>query len=300
MNGPVRFSDSQRKLNWADQHIQDLQFRIRAFLQPNPYAFVEEQDPDTGQWYVRVKTSAVIDPDISLIAGDVLCHLKSALDYMLWSIIKERIAANPGDGSRRPSRTQAKRIGFGCQDANPLGAAETRLNYEARTGGQEAFLGQDTITLLHAEEAYQGGKGDVLWRLDALNNVNKHRFVIITGVELTTISLSPKMSEETVQKIRKWGLPDFAMDMIVNSGFGLVILTAPNQRVVLEDGATIFGPADFRFSQKYHYPDPTADVAINEPDVIDGVVPIIDLLREFHGAVRDTIDRFAALPNPVP
>lgn len=82
----------------ASEHAANLQVEIRAFLDTNPYKVSHEFDrkalpnefpPGTSVVAVhryRVEISAPVPSRISILAGDVLKDLRSALDYVAWQL----------------------------------------------------------------------------------------------------------------------------------------------------------------------------------------------------------------------
>ena len=297
MSVSARFQHASRKVEWADQHISDLESRIGAFLKPRPYAFVEERDPQTGEWFLRVRTRAQVEPFIATVVGDILNNLRSALDSTIWALINERIAANVL--TPIPTRKELKFSSFPMRDFNPLGLAETIKNYRDAISRDVKFAGAETQTMVATMEAYQGGKGDTLWRLDALNNINKHRVVLTTASKLMSYEFALRPPKELTDLFQKMALPDFMKDVLSNSGLGFGIRVPPAKRVTLEDGATVFGPTKAPFSQLYMHFDPSVDITIDESNVIGDPAHAVDLMRDFRAAVAKAVADFEGLPNPV-
>jgi hypothetical protein len=145
------------KIKRADHHIKDLEVRIPKFIGSGPYKTVCYMDAQGCPTY-RLSNVKPIDPMISAVAGDAIQNLRAALDYLmcaLWS------RANDGE---------CKRIQFPCMSAG---------EYESKGLGEiHGVVRQDAIDAISAVEPYEGGKGELLWRLHRLSIIDKHRLPI--------------------------------------------------------------------------------------------------------------------------
>ena len=87
------------KVERARQHLETLRHETRVFTEGEPYRFVTERDPDTGDHVVRLRVS---QPDIplrlGLIAGDAVHNLRSALDHLAVQL------ADIGTGAKRSTQ----------------------------------------------------------------------------------------------------------------------------------------------------------------------------------------------------
>jgi hypothetical protein len=159
------------KIKRAKEHVQDLELRVRAFLDTNPYKVGTQRNPQTRQLIYHL-TSVEATPDcLPLVAGDVLQNLMSALDHMAYQIVCSDTADNPP----RPSR-----IYF------PI--ADSSTEYESRKGGKIEGALKVTVDAIDAIKPYKGGN-DLLWMLYRLNNIEKHRLLITVGSMFQSVNL---------------------------------------------------------------------------------------------------------------
>jgi len=71
----------QRKLEWADKHIVDLGHELAGFRVAKAKAVIRENDPNRPGYSRWILTDANIPDPITLILGDAIHNLRSALDH---------------------------------------------------------------------------------------------------------------------------------------------------------------------------------------------------------------------------
>jgi hypothetical protein len=153
----------------ASEHAKDLKAEIKAFLETDPYELVHEFDPDAfpdgppgtlrrrGIHLYRVNAAPVPDR-ISILAGDVLKDLRSALDYVAWQLALA-VSDDP------PATT-----------AFPIFASEKAYKRDRKRyiGGIDQAIHAD----FEAVQPYHAGDEATkhpLWVLHRMANDDKHR-----------------------------------------------------------------------------------------------------------------------------
>jgi hypothetical protein len=76
-----------RKADWAEQHLMKLSKRVLAFMASEPYEVTDPIEGRRGRRTARLVFTGQPDPDIALIAGDVLYNLRTAFDYLVGSLV---------------------------------------------------------------------------------------------------------------------------------------------------------------------------------------------------------------------
>ena len=76
-----------RKADWAEQHLMELGKRVLAFMASEPYEVTDPIEGKRGRRTARLVFTDQPDPDIALIAGDVLYNLRTAFDYLVGSLV---------------------------------------------------------------------------------------------------------------------------------------------------------------------------------------------------------------------
>jgi hypothetical protein len=95
------------RMERASEHAADLRTEIARFLATNPYAVTHEFDtkampdefppgpPVVAIHRYRAEINAEVPDRISILAGDVLKDLRSALDYVAWQLALAKSASPP-------------------------------------------------------------------------------------------------------------------------------------------------------------------------------------------------------------
>ena len=159
------------KVGRAKRHIRNLDLAIRAFINSNPYEVgtrTDPQTPDSTIYYIvslRETHSA-----IPAIVGDVLFNLRAALDHLAY-----HLAWINGTRDEKVLKTTYFPI------------SDDSTKYKAEAPGKVKGMSDAARKAIDACNPYKGGN-DTLWRLHKLNNIDKHRFLVTTGLSLGAIS----------------------------------------------------------------------------------------------------------------
>ena len=169
-----------QKVERADQHIQNLDAATRQFCgtQVNGLRFEDNQESRERTYYL-VNTPEV-PPSISLIVGDALHNLRSALDHLAWQLV-EVGGGTPGKWTSFPIADDASKY------------------IPAFVSGKIKGARQDAIEAINLIKPYKGGADDI-WRLRELNNIDKHRLLLtgclsIPSRALMPVTCSPKSAQ---------------------------------------------------------------------------------------------------------
>ena len=76
------------KVERVNKHIADLQADIQDFFATNPYFIIGERHPNTRQPVYKLGVCSEPPDRFSLITGDALQSLRSALDHMVWQLVE--------------------------------------------------------------------------------------------------------------------------------------------------------------------------------------------------------------------
>ena len=148
----------QVKVIRAKKHIQDLEVAALPWKGQDTHVIVRDLQAKPGnkgqdRW-VRLPE---LPFDILALAGDALQNLRTALDHLMF-----HLAIVAGVATSK----QLRRIAF------PI--FENKQAYEAEIGGKVALLRPAAQKAIELIEPYDGGKGEILWRLHSANNWDKH------------------------------------------------------------------------------------------------------------------------------
>lgn len=260
-----KISCAKAKVEWADKHIDDLKEELVHFQNTYPYKFSAQRDPETRQPIYHMTEVAEIPVSISLISGDVLHGLRSALDYLMWSF-----SENPTSFTSFPIFDPSK----------------VEESYLPRKIGGLSPAGQKIITDL---KPYKGGN-EILWRLHQLNITDKHHLLVTASTSLRSLDINQHRANVShggsaiVESRGQHFVVRIAEARHIAPQTRVFPLKAGDVLLVDPPDAKIDENIDFRF-----------DVAFNEPGIADGD-PILGTFNQSLNLVREIIDSFAQLP----
>jgi hypothetical protein len=144
-------------------------------------------------YVVRVRD---VPPAISLAAGDIIHNLRGALDHLAFQLY----LIGPGGQAG----------GAGSRIYFPI--ADDAAKYKAESPRKIKGLARAAIKAIDAIEPYKGGqtdKSDALWRLEKMNNIDKHRLLIAVGSQFRSVDIGGVLQRGLQEAIAK-GPPEIA------------------------------------------------------------------------------------------
>jgi len=168
------------KLARADIHLNDLQVEVSRWIDDALKTVVEEPDPEGSGYYAAWVTPPAPDyAAFSLLAGDCLQCLRSALDHLAF----ELAAAFTVPITNQIEQDSEFPIVGDLDELGLPGAGPRKW----RDGAHLKVVGADPAAQTEIErlQPYQRGQSfeaDPLWQLGILNNLDKHRTLHVIGV----------------------------------------------------------------------------------------------------------------------
>ena len=187
------------KVERAKLHQQNLE-SIVTRLQ-DIYEFVGEVHDEGSTHVYRVVKPPPVSQHIAAIAGDCVHNLRSALDYLVFELIR-LTGASPGYSEFPIRRSRCT-----------WNASEQRMEPTPLTTG--GALRSGAIEIIEAVQPYIGGyEGNLLAVLKDLDNIDKHRqlWVVATSTQRAT-SVADEGASQLVNA--KWTRRPFAHDQVV-------------------------------------------------------------------------------------
>jgi len=165
--------DPYLKLSRAKVHLDALDVELTKFItKGKPYAFERYDDLENQRHVLRFKHNDVPDPP-SLIVGDALYCMRSALDQLVWSLAHLTIPI-----PKLPASTTQ----FPILDHLPKTARDIeRWESQVRDVPDKAVAEIKAFQPYHRGKSY---KAHPLWRLNAMCNLDKHRRIPANGGEI--------------------------------------------------------------------------------------------------------------------
>lgn len=168
------------KVERAKEHVKNLDGVIQSFRDSRPYEVVGQENYQTADLEWVLTQAREIPPEVSLIAGDAVQNLRSALDYLAHALV----AANgrkPIDGV----------TAFPISDSLPK-------HQMAMRGRKVEGMSQRAIAAIDAMHPYQGG-WITLWRLARMSNIDKHRLLLSAASAVISQTLLAKHRKQLLE-----------------------------------------------------------------------------------------------------
>lgn len=237
-----RESQITLKIKRAKEHVAELERQLRAFFDTNPYKVGTKHDPQTRKLIYYVASAGPIPECLSLVAGDAIQNLMSALDHLAYQIV----CSDTGDKPPNPNW-----IYF------PI--ADDAAKYEAKKRGIMEGARQETFDAIDALKPYKGGN-DLLWVLYRLNNIEKHRLLLTVGSQAAGVNVAQDLARRAGTTI-----PPRAIAMLESMS---IFLRPADSGFPLKEGFELFvGAVDEKPNPKQQF---RFEVALSEPGIIEG------------------------------
>jgi hypothetical protein len=170
MNKVTLFRGASLKINRAQEHIREIESLIKSWRDLDPYKVSIDNEQETGEKILRIIITKTMPKDISLVIGDAIHNLRTALDHAAFEIVQQSKGSRkaldstyfPFEGDRESLKSSRK---FGTIASVSQKAANIIL---------------DTI------KPYKGGN-NILWALNRIDVLDKHRLLIPHADALSVI-----------------------------------------------------------------------------------------------------------------
>jgi hypothetical protein len=274
MPTPDKLYSARLKIERAKQHIADLQRATQVFFATEPYKIGAKHDPQTRKLICYLVSVEDVPPNITLIAGDAIQTLRSALDQLAYQLF---LAGSPQPGA------SAKHVYF------PVFGDATK--YKTGKPGKVKGMRQDAIKAIDAIEPYKGGKGHQIWVLNELNNADKHRLVFTVGSAFRSIDLGAVSSRHLQQIIEQARAANPAYPVPVPPIMHVHFKTDPMMAPLKAGDELYIGLPDEEVNKDMQF---RFDIAISEPGIIEGK-SLIETLNHLANFIDGIVTGFAPL-----
>ena len=146
------------KLKRAKHHIEDYIAQAEVIYKRNGPSFFVEDNPSTRERALCINIDTSVPDHFSLIIGDAIHNLRSALDHLTWDIV------NP----HNPPRPNEVQFPF-CRKQESF---ESALAHR-----QIALAGKEIVDKFSALKPYPGGD-ELLYALHQLDIADKHQLIV--------------------------------------------------------------------------------------------------------------------------
>lgn len=261
---PAQLSGPRLKLERAEKHVRDAEELIGGFLNLRPYTTGENSDPQSGQTIYYMSRVEDVPAGIGIVVGDALNNLRGSLDHLAMQI---HVAGGGSPDNHRISYPMAN----------------SRAEFSATFHGKIKITHKSTIDVLEKAESYQGGKGHVLWVLDKLNNIDKHRRINVIGTSFNGFCVHPVVNKILREKVK-------ANPSIIGTTPAGFWFRPEHDRSPLKVGDKLYGcPSDSKLDEDVQF---AFEIAFNEPSVGE-CKPVVLFLDKTAKRIQSLIDQFA-------
>lgn len=263
MNAHERLWFISVKTERANEHLHNLDSEIATFIASEPYKVAAKRDPQTRKIIYFVNSVEPMPARIAAIVGDIIQNLRSALDHLAYQLV----LVNGGV----PTKTTAFPI------------FDTLEKYNVAKIGMVKGMSAAAKDAIDAAKPYQSGNL-TLWQIYRLNNIDKHRQLLLAGARFHGIDV--------------WGimLPLLQATMPPAADFGNpspVYLKPTHRLCPLKDGDILFidGPdSEPKKNLKFAF-----DISFVEEVIGNTGEPLLKTLDRMGSEVHDLIVGFKSL-----
>lgn len=167
-------SSATLKLARAYEHLDSIDAEVRDFLETDPYVVAFEADLETGERLVRAASVDAPPIRLSLMIGDALHNLRSALDHLVWE--------------RSAPEKRGRRSGFPILRRPPKGEFAAIPKVKGLRPADRAIV--QRLQPYNARDPEQI-RDEPLLVLHNLNVTDKHKALHLTGLSMEEATIRP-------------------------------------------------------------------------------------------------------------
>ncbi len=176
--------DHRSKLDWAKKHLDRLEGDIHSFVQSQPHEMTVKYDAERAKYVAILHVRKAEPPDWSLMVGDIVHNVRSALDSLVYALTVKSLG-------RLPTGDEVRQIQFVIVDqpADWNGERGRRLKHLAPTVQAEV----EKLQPYHRPDPKYKHQLSVL---RDLSNIDKHRHILVVvqgatdaGITVTSPSI---------------------------------------------------------------------------------------------------------------
>ena len=183
------FLSSLAKVNHAKRHLDQLTHAVASYLSSSPYQLSARENLSTKMWDIFVAGLTQTPESITMISGDVIYNLRSALDHVAWGLV--RVNGPP---------PQPNGIYFPI--ANNSAAYKEKRKKLVGLATPAAVHQIDALMPYQADPSTPTLGNDHLWHLHRLNIIDKHRAILTCGSTVNSVNLGAAMFRNTLDDLR--------------------------------------------------------------------------------------------------
>jgi hypothetical protein len=257
-------AESEAKIERAKEQIKYLESSVKEFLRTEMYSFDVDEDSESREWVHRLRIHKEMPLRFSIIVGEIVHDLRSALDNLICHL------------ARKAGATDCSETGFPISNCDRVDAERAANQYKSLVGSKVKSAGTQIVSIVENIKAYPGGN-EGLWKLHKVNIGDKHRLPVLVGNRYTAYGF------DMIEHVFGVGADLPPMQCSVTE-----VRTLP---LPIEDGA------ELHRVRMAPWPEPakqfsfTFEVSFIEPEVVKGEA-LIPTLNQFVGLTKNVLELF--------
>lgn len=169
----------------AKQHIDEAARLIQQYLSTEPIRLSTKISECGQKNIVYISEIAKCDPIVSCVIGDALFNLRSSLDHMMMLIVSRHCS---------PQTLKIEKVYF------PIKNGEVEFSKWSSKDDHAKQLPPIILETLKALKPYKGGSS-LLSTLHELNNIDKHRNLVVSAMNYKSMNMLSMFDTETLGEI---------------------------------------------------------------------------------------------------
>jgi hypothetical protein len=166
------------KMYRAGTHLKELQSELQGYFHDDPGQLVAEPQTAADSITATFQMKSRMPARLPIIAGDCLQNMRSALDYLVWELVRAE-GEEPGKHNMFPI----------CPTED---AFKDALKSRGKRSGNLAGVNEDAVAMIDRLQPYRLGEDweqSIIFTLNELTNINKHRRILLTDLKATIADL---------------------------------------------------------------------------------------------------------------
>ena len=162
----ISFDGIAEKLKRSNENILNLKAEVASFFQEGKYPILPEDDDKILLEAIEYHKQLVIPPRFSVLAGEVIHHLRSCLDHVVWQFSSPQYRK---DGWRK--------IEFPVFDKRPVDKQSVSL-YQGKTKG---VTNTNVLSLIESRQPYNAPDpiDSPIHIIHDMDRIDKHRELVL-------------------------------------------------------------------------------------------------------------------------
>lgn len=188
---PPNFAGIFEKLKRTNEHIHNLQAEINAFFQAGKYPIIPEDDKDALLEAIAYHKQRVIPLRFSVLAGEIIHHLRSCLDHVAWQFSSETYR-----------RDHERKIEFPVFEVRPSDKDSTK-RYKGKIKG---ITDARILSLIEALQPYNAPDPSdcpllILHKMDVIYKHRELALCIGTGARVIPAALAAGLDTDAIARL---------------------------------------------------------------------------------------------------